>query len=64
MKRYPKLCYSITDTEWPIKLEQTGRDRFTVTYGKEVTSGLDELRAAKEFGFCLMHALRAAGHVE
>ena len=43
-----KLCHEFKElsTPWgPIKLEQDGIDRFTVTYGKQVETGLTYGRA-------------------
>lgn len=40
-----------------VKVEQTGIDRFTVTYGQQVIAGLDYKHAAEEFGYCVFHHL-------
>jgi hypothetical protein len=40
-----------------VKLDQTGIDRFTVTYGLQVKKGLNYGQAATEFGECVFHAL-------
>ncbi len=40
-----------------ITLEQTGIDKFTVTYGKQVTKGLTYAQAACDLGECIMHSL-------
>jgi len=45
------------DLAFPVSLIQTGRDRFTVTYGKQVKAGLTYGEAANELGGCIMHAL-------
>lgn len=49
-----KTCHKIE--ELGVKLQQTGIDRFTVTYGKQVKRGLDYRDAALEYGSCIMHA--------
>lgn len=51
-------------TVYPIKLEQTGKDRFVVTYGSQVTSGLGYLAAASELGTSIMHALACEGKMD
>jgi hypothetical protein len=40
-----------------VKVEQTGIDKFTVTYGLWVKKGLNYGAAAKEFGECVFHHL-------
>jgi len=55
MKR--TTCFELTDAAFPIKLEQTGLDSFTVTYGLQVKDHLTYSQAAKELGSCIMHAL-------
>jgi hypothetical protein len=57
-------CHEITDLAFPIKLEQTGVDRFTVTYGKQVKKGLTYGAAAAEYGSCIMHALACEGRLD
>lgn len=51
-----KLCWK-TNICWDITLEQTGIDRFVVTYGAQVVRNLDYPAAAAELGKCIMHAL-------
>jgi len=51
-----RLCFK-TEIGWTIKLEQTGLDSFTVTYGAEVQPRLDYASAAEALGQCIMHAL-------
>jgi hypothetical protein len=50
-----KLCWKTT-IEYEIKLEQTGRDKFIVTYGADVSKG-DYEYAARKLGGAIMHAL-------
>lgn len=50
-------CFEINDLAFQIKLEQTGVDSFTVTYGKHVTPKLSYGSAATELGASIMHAL-------
>lgn len=59
-----KVCHEFTDPAFPIKLEQTGIDRFTVTYGKQVTKGLNYGQAASKYGSCIMHALACDGRLD
>lgn len=56
-----KRCFALNELAFPIALDQTGRDKFTVTYGKQVRAGLDYAQAAHEFGLCVMHALACDG---
>lgn len=44
-----------------VTLYQTGRDRFTVVYGKQVKKGLTYADAASELGACLMHQAACDG---
>jgi len=62
MKR--TVCITLPDLAWPVTLEQTGIDRFTVTYGKQVKSGLRYGQAATELGACIMHALACDGKLD
>jgi hypothetical protein len=55
MKR--TVCFETTIGGLPIRLTQTGLDRFTVTYWKQIKQGLDYGKAATELGSCIMHAL-------
>jgi hypothetical protein len=61
------LCHEFADlpTPWgPIKLEQMGRDRFAVTYGKQVDSDLTYAQACTKLGQALMHWLSCADKVD
>lgn len=51
------VCDHREDLAFPITLSQTGPNNFTVTYGKQVKSGLSYSAAAREYGACVMHAL-------
>lgn len=56
------LCQEITAPhQYPVRLYQTGIDRFTVEYGLQEKKSLNYGQAAKEYGCCLMHALACAG---
>lgn len=50
-------CFEIEIAGMPIVLDQFGRDRFTVTYWRQVKSDLSYAGAAKELGSCILHAL-------
>lgn len=50
-------CINLENLAFPVKVEQTGVDRFTVSYGLQVKKGLNYGQAAKEFGECVFHAL-------
>lgn len=58
-----KLCCALGKLI-PVKLYQTGIDCFTVTYGKQVKSGLTYNDAACELGDCIMHALACNGKLD
>jgi hypothetical protein len=49
---------------FPIKLAQTGKDRFVVTYGKQVHLQGDYHKAAADIGFSIMHALACEGKID
>lgn len=57
----PQVCFEEVRGAWPIRLTQTGIDRFTVTYGLQVKKGLSYTEAALELGACLMHAAACDG---
>jgi hypothetical protein len=58
------LCWKRSDLAFPIMLHQDGVDRFTVTYGKQITSGLSYGKAACELGAAVMHALACEGKLD
>lgn len=47
-----------------IRLEQQGKDRFTVVYGLQVKKDLDYATAAAELGACIMHSLALEGKLD
>lgn len=59
-----KLCHETKGLAFPVKLYQTGVDRFTVVYGKQVRTGLDYGHAASEYGLSIMHALACDGKLD
>ena len=44
-----------------IKLHQQGKNKFTVTYGKQIDANLSYADAASKLGEALMHALACEG---
>lgn len=56
--------YRVEGRVYPLKVEQTGKDRFTVIYGLQVRRGLTYTQAAHEFGECLFHLLACEGHLD
>ena len=56
------LCYSLPEAK--ISLEQTGLDRFTVTYFLQVKDQLNYSQAAHELGACIMHHLACEGKLD
>lgn len=59
-----KLVHTFVDGDYPVKLERRANGKFRVTYGAEVHDQLTELKAAKEYGVCVMHSLCCAGKVD
>lgn len=59
-----KLIHAVTDLDCAVTLHQTGKDRFTVTYGLQVREGLTYGEAAKEYGECIMHSAACAGKLD
>lgn len=59
-----KTCIELKDVSFRVKLEQHGPDNFRVTYGKQVTDGMNYRDAALELGACLMHALACDGKLD
>jgi hypothetical protein len=51
----------VFDRENGVRLIQTGKDRFTVVYGKEVKTGLTYAQAGSAYGLAIMHALACEG---
>jgi hypothetical protein len=59
------LCHqTIIIPAWPIELRQNGVNRFTVTYGRQVESGLTYSQAATKYGEAIMHALACEGRLD
>lgn len=59
-----RTCIELKDVAFPISLTQQGKDRFTVTYGRQVTSELTYAEAAYKLGCCIMHALACDGKLD
>ena len=59
-----KNCITIDVNGFPIKLQQSGKDSFHVTYGKQVMKFLTYPAAAAELGSCIMHALACEGKLD
>lgn len=51
-----RTCFELPQAVFQIKLTQQGRNKFTVTYGKQVKKGLCYDAAATELGAAIMHA--------
>lgn len=58
------LCYETEIGGLKIKLRQTTRGLFVVTYGKQTKADLSYGAAAHYFGECLFHALTCDGKIE
>ena len=59
-----KLLDERADLPFGVRLYQTGRDRFTVEYGKQIKDGLRYAAAAREYGECVFHALACNGDLD
>lgn len=59
-----KICHTIEGLAFPISLIQTGKDRFTVVYGKQTKKRLSYAQAAEEYGAAIMHALACDGKLD
>lgn len=65
MPRSKKIeVYKVEGGAFSLKVEQTGKDRFTVTYGLQVRRGLTYTQAACEFGYCLFHLMACEGRLD
>lgn len=61
-----KLCFAIPASQIPfgVQLLQSGKDNFSVTYGKQIKHGLTYANAASELGAAIMHALACDGKLD
>lgn len=59
-----KLCFKTKIAGFDIKLEQLGRDRFIVSYGKQVHHEANYAHAALDLGASIMHALACEGKLD
>ena len=56
------LTIEVTEgLDTPVKLEQTSKKLYTVTYGQQVTEKLDYFEAMKELQDCVAHSMECAG---
>lgn len=58
----PETIFEISDLAFPIRLVQTGIDRFRVEYGKQVDTGNYET-ATRKLGEAILHALACDGRI-
>ena len=58
-----KTCWTVDINGYPIKLEQAGKNKFSVSYGADVRKG-DYECAAKDLGAAIMHALACEGRLD
>lgn len=57
-----RICHqTLLSHQYPVRLIQTGKDRFIVEYGKQIRTNLNYEEAALEYGSCIMHALACEG---
>ena len=57
------MMNTICNFNWPISVEQTDDDTFTVRYGADEQSGLSWDQAAKKIGFSVMHSLASNSEI-
>lgn len=55
------ICHDLVIGGLPIRLIQTGVDRFTVQYWKQIDKELTYAQAAAKYGEAIMHALACEG---
>lgn len=58
------LCIEYTSGDYPVRLFQTGFDRFIVEYGDQVKRTMTYAEAGAEFGLCIMHSAACAGKLD
>lgn len=58
------VCYMVENLEFPISLQQHGKDNFTVVYGLQVDKQLNYGNAAAKLGQAIMHALACEGRLD
>ena len=58
------LCVEYTAGDYPVRLWQTGFDRFIVEYGSQIKRTMDYAEAGAEFGLCIMHSAACAGKLD
>lgn len=58
------LCHKTIDLAFTVTLEQLGKDRFRVTYGKQIDTDLNYAQAAAKYGQAIMHALACDGRLD
>lgn len=55
------LIIEVTEgLDTPVKLEQTSKNLYTVTYGLQITEKLDYFEAMRELTECVGHSLECA----
>jgi len=52
------------ENQYSVTVAQHRNSAFTVTYGADITSGLDWVDAAHRYGECVFHALQCQGLIE
>lgn len=59
-----ELIVTIDTLDNTVSLYQTGVGAFEVIYGKQIKSNLSYLKAAEEFGLCVIHSAQCGGFIE
>lgn len=57
-------CLALPNLAFPVKVEQHANKLFRVTYGAQVKDNLTYEQAAREFGYCVFHALACDGKLD
>ncbi len=58
-----RVCFELPDG-WPIRLRQTGINRFAVDYGAQTDAGLCYAEASAKLGEAIMHRLACDGAID
>lgn len=63
MARKLRQCI-LLNLAFDVEVKQGANGRFSVRYGKQLKEDLDYDEAAKEFGYCVFHALACDGKLD
>ena len=58
------IDHTVNDLDCEVTLFQTGKDLFTVQYGKHIKTKLNYANAAIEYGKCIMHSATCSNRID